>query len=71
MKINKIIKKFEELKEKHGNCDVLLWDNMTLSYTDIEDIIFMTKENNFNESLADDEEYVEEFKKIENNIVIL
>lgn len=70
MKINQLIDKLNNIKDIYGECDIYLWDNHTMSHYQLMEVLHIT-DNNFCKNLHNDENYIEDFNKINNNIVLL
>ena len=70
MNISKLIKSLEEIKNKHGDCEVFYWDTYHLSHNPIINIIYQTEEN-FREDLVDCKQYVNNFELTKHNVVLI
>ena len=70
MTIEQLIERLENIKEEYNNCEIYVWDNMTMSHYPISNVKYIT-ENSFSKLFEDDEDYVEDFNKIKNNIVLI
>lgn len=70
MNISKLIKSLEEIKNKHGDCEVFYWDVYHLVHNPIEYVIYQTEEN-FREDLVDCKQYVNDFERTKNNVILI
>ena len=68
MKATELIEKLAREIKENGDCEVYLWNQHSLEHNHAVTVRFI-KMNTFNEQI-DDPKYIEDFKRICNNIVI-
>lgn len=70
MLISKLITNLLEIQNKHGDCEVFYWDVYHLAHNPIENVIYQCEEN-FREDLSDCKNYVEDFERTKNNVILI
>lgn len=69
MHISELIKSLQEIENKYGDCKIYYWDQFEIQHNPVNKVLYVN-EFDLREDLSDDIDYMMDFERIKNNVII-